>query len=1139
MDPEAPKNAGAPQERGPEPLSVPIPPATAVPIPDHELIKCIGQGSYGQVWLARNMMGAWRAVKIVFRSSFTHARPFERELSGIRKFEPVSRLHEGFVDVLHVGINEHLEYFYYVMEVGDDQVTGQNIDPDAYHPKTLSSEIQRVGRLSLQECLHWAIDLAHALAELHKHELVHRDIKPSNIIFVNGKPKLADIGLVAEFDETRSFVGTEGFIPPEGPGTPQADVFSLGKVLYEASTGKDRLEFPDLPVEWQHSPEYAGLLELNEVILRACQWDAAKRYASAWEMHADLLLILNGKSVRRLRMLEKRLSNLKRLAAGALAACGVLGLLFYHFYREWTNARENRQHQVSANLSYANRAVDSGDLLSALPYFAESLRLEGTDSENAASHRLRFYSTLAQCPKPIQMWSAATRLNWGTFAPDGRKVLLAEHFGKAQVRDLATGELCFSTFGPESGLNSAAYSPDGQFIVTASQNNTALVWDSRSLSIVHDLPHTQKVFSARFSADATRIVTACLDGKAYVWDAANGKQLFALGDYQGGVSYADFSPDGQLIALTTFEAGTSIWSATNGQPTRLSFPHKTWMVHAAFSPDNRRLAAVSTDHKVRVWDLANGMRIFPDLNHDDAVRSVVFSPDGRFILTASFDGTARLWHAASLQPIASNPILRHAEPLNSATFSPDSRLVLTTCMDGSARVWDLAGCLLPPPPKLASISSDASRFVTFTNQEFQVWDAVTGQRVASPQRCAGPLSKLAFNKDASFLLTVSVGADAKTNYLVEVWDVATGREVGRKIELTNSIAGAIPSGDGKIAVIWMDNKAQIWDVLTGSPHSPPLIHEQAIKSAAFNQAGNHLLTISGANVHIWETKSGRMLYAPLSQPQPVTCAKFSRDDRYLVVSSANPSVSRSFAQIYKAATGEPVGNPLQHRDGVLYATFSPDASRVVTASEDFTAKVWETATGRQIGLPLRHREQVKAACFTADGKWVATVDADGFARIWDPQSSEPLTPPMRHLSSPADVRFLSDGKQLAVIDTRGQLFFWSLPSGTGSQADLAELGEFLSGGQVFTSTAPEQARKATVMEAWQSLRQKFPNNFATSSEQIRRWHTFQVEESESRGDWPAAFFHLQHLLRMDPENICLAEQVTNARNRSKDSDYQR
>src|SRR5881396_1698164 len=72
-------------------------------IRDHELIRKIGQGSYGEVWLARNVMGTFRAVKIVYRASFEHARPFEREFNGIKKFEPISRSHDGFVDILQVG----------------------------------------------------------------------------------------------------------------------------------------------------------------------------------------------------------------------------------------------------------------------------------------------------------------------------------------------------------------------------------------------------------------------------------------------------------------------------------------------------------------------------------------------------------------------------------------------------------------------------------------------------------------------------------------------------------------------------------------------------------------------------------------------------------------------------------------------------------------------------------------------------------------------------------------------------------------------------------------------------------------------------------------------------------------------------
>ena len=92
--------------------------------------------------------------------------------------------------------------------------------------------------MPLAECLDLGLAMTSALAHLHKHGLVHRDVKPSNIIFVGAMPKLADIGLVAEMSKARSFVGTDGFIPPEGPGSPSADLYSLGKVLYEAtSTG--------------------------------------------------------------------------------------------------------------------------------------------------------------------------------------------------------------------------------------------------------------------------------------------------------------------------------------------------------------------------------------------------------------------------------------------------------------------------------------------------------------------------------------------------------------------------------------------------------------------------------------------------------------------------------------------------------------------------------------------------------------------------------------------------------------------------------------------------------------------------------------------------------------------------------------
>ena len=127
-----------------------------------------------------------------------------------------------------------------------------------------------------------------ALQKLHDLELVHRDIKPSNIIFVGGKPKLADIGLVVDSKAAGTFVGTEGFIPPEGPGTAQADVYALGKVLYEMAMGQDRLQFPVLPDSLPDGSEREKLMKFNRVVLKACHHDVRRRYKSAEEMRKDL-----------------------------------------------------------------------------------------------------------------------------------------------------------------------------------------------------------------------------------------------------------------------------------------------------------------------------------------------------------------------------------------------------------------------------------------------------------------------------------------------------------------------------------------------------------------------------------------------------------------------------------------------------------------------------------------------------------------------------------------------------------------------------------------------------------------------------------------------------------------------------------
>ncbi len=368
---------------------------TAVPtIADYELLRRIGAGSYGEVWLARGVTGAYRAIKIVWRARFADAAPFEREFNGLTELAALPALEPCLLGIAHVGKNDREGFFYYVMELADDVATGRAIDPATYAPLTLSSKRPRGVALPIPECLALGTDLARALVALHARGLVHRDIKPSNVIFVNGNAKLADIGLVVRLSEASTFVGTEGFIPPEGPGTPSADVYALGKVLYECATGLDRNECPRLPPSLGERADRKALLELNEIIIRACAPQLAQRYAGAAPLLRDLTLLREGNSLRRLSGNRRR----RRLALGlaAVAGAAALGLVSWplmHPARPPERRPSLADNQPEEWIARA-RALTDGAYTRSSVQVAEGLARRATE---VAPQSAAAWATLAYC----------------------------------------------------------------------------------------------------------------------------------------------------------------------------------------------------------------------------------------------------------------------------------------------------------------------------------------------------------------------------------------------------------------------------------------------------------------------------------------------------------------------------------------------------------------------------------------------------------------------------------------------------------------------------------------------------------------------------------------------------------------------
>jgi CHASE2 domain-containing sensor protein len=261
----------------------------------------IGKGAFGEVWLAETVIKERKALKVVYRAECERNEvPYEVEFEGITKYKPISNKHPGLLHLDHVGRNDLAGYFYYVMELGDALAPDWDGTAASYKPSDLNNILEQAGgRLPVRDCVQIGLALAEALDFLHQQGLVHRDIKPRNIIFVQGKPKLADIGLVTGIrtaSQIRTFAGSLPYMPPppEPSGTKQADIYSLGKVLYVLSTGLHPLDdFPKLPPAVMDTAVRTDFMRLDEVIVMACRVDPVERYPSAAQMRAALWDVKN------------------------------------------------------------------------------------------------------------------------------------------------------------------------------------------------------------------------------------------------------------------------------------------------------------------------------------------------------------------------------------------------------------------------------------------------------------------------------------------------------------------------------------------------------------------------------------------------------------------------------------------------------------------------------------------------------------------------------------------------------------------------------------------------------------------------------------------------------------------------------
>jgi WD40 repeat protein len=966
----------------------------AVPpvIPDYELLRPIGRGAYGEVWLARSVTGVYRAAKVVYRDSFEEARPFEREFDGIQRFEPVSRSQENQIAILHVGRNEAERCFYYVMELADDAETEEEVFPDKYVPKTLREMRARHTRLPAKECLSIGIALTRALAHLHRNGLVHRDIKPSNVIFVHGVPKLADIGLVSAADTSVSFVGTEGFVPPEGPGSVAADLYSLGKVLYEISTGRDRRDFPKLPEDLEHLPDKRALLELNEVTAKACDPVLARRYASAEAMHDDLLLLQAGKSVRRLHLVERRFQLVAKygIAATALTLAAASAFLWASFQAH--KAKENfalsEKNRIAAeqalfesqmNQARARRMTGvAGRRFETLEFFRKAAAgTNGRDLRNEA-----IASLVLPDFRPVKEWSKLSEPNSWTFDTRLRRYFTNDAAGNLTVRDVDTDRELASLPGRGAPLTAMLCSRNDRFLATSDTNGNACIWNLETQQpTTIDFPKRADLVG--FTPDSRAMLVKHADGSFHFLNPISGIEEKV---WKGPFAFARvyFNASGEMFCgWVTNEL--MIYESTSGTLLK-ALPHPETIHAMAWHPDGRRLAT-SCGKTIHFWDTTTGREIGIGQGHESRVVGLAYDDLGDVLISTGWDHTLRLWQTDTFRELVKSSFAgSHIQ------VSPDGRRLGFQSWDTAhAELWQVANGQEMRRFELSrttgrvyrityhgGFSRDGSLVHLDASDGTYLFDARSLQSLAvlpSKYQVAGG----GFGRAGTNFIHASV--EGLRLWPVEPATADKALRVGPPQQFHSAdvrrVAGASLTADGKFLVAVSNHSFWVFNLI----ESAPVVRLQSparLRSEPAISVDNRWIAIGGADdtlLRIWDAHTG----------QPATnlnigasgFAAFSPDNQWMV--TATP-YEYCFWTIGTWKAGVCVKRSVS--SPWIGAAFSPDGTVVALADGEHIIHLYVTGTDHELAaFPAGHL--VTRVCFSPDGTKLLVIYEPGVAELWD------------------------------------------------------------------------------------------------------------------------------------------------------------
>ncbi len=717
--------------------------------------------------------------------------------------------------------------------------------------------------------------------------------------------------------------------------------------------------------------------------------------------------------------------------------------------------RETNRQLATISLERAQSEHRSGETGRALLQMVEAVHFARLGDEKGIERSARTSIGTWQAEIPRHRSLVLTgekedgvRIGTVAFTPDGRAALAM--FGKsARLIDPETGRplgpsLDCSGFVTEVALSSNGRTAATHEVLELDLTKQVRLWDAvTGKAIGSPIKHPPAwalklqglptvIMGMALSPDGNTLVTAANDGTVRRWDVRSAKEMgtaLALG-HPGPIAGLAFSPDGRVLAANDLNKRTiRLWDAHDGKAIGTGLGVPAGAGGFTFSADGKILVTAGLDGVVRIWDIASGSETARIDTGDGHLHCCAFNSNRRMIVTGSHTGVVRVWDVATSKALGS--ALAHPDAVRAVTFQPNDRGVLTWTLDGTIRAWDLGhppGAVQPAKTwktgalinALAFHPDGHSILTGLDNNEARFWDVRTKAPVGLPLRHPSPVRSAVFSPDGKHLLTscwtiTQQGNNLTTKGEVYRWDAATGKALGRLVELPEQINYAVFLPGAKSVLV------ASWTSLT-----------------------------SGVTLRLFDAMSGKPLGTPFKPgSERADCVAVSPDGKRVVIGS---HLGQS-AQLWDLESRKPLGPPLKHADWVMAVAFSPDGRTFATGCKDKVARLWDAESGKLVGKPMVHTLAVNTLTFSPDGKTLATGCEDVFGaasgevRIWDATSGESMAPPKTLGQVVSAIAFAPDGETVAVATStlslrssgQGDISIWSMPAPVSEDVERLRL----------------------------------------------------------------------------------------------------